>query len=520
MVMQQTSTLPTATQLPFLIGALESTQRKPSTPPADACFKSITHGFSAHLSKVSQLIEVALENIAVCKSKETLKNISQIAYRINPGHFIKFHKMFNIFQGNANRKATDKDSIYFAAYADRVWLFIPTNEVVAQGSISLIKKTVGILIKNISDNSVTVQASHISFHSTLIDDDNKYFENQKHARAKYRIYYMNQLKGCQNVAIADVWGRFLTKKGVKQIMFEKLRDGDLTLFMHHHWQQKKNSWLFERNKWHLALDIAQALNDIHLVEIKDEITQTTKKGLLHRDIKFDNVLMDIENLPSKEKKLRQAIICDFDLMCSTTDRDRLKEKCGTLFYFSPETFAYTFSLKNIAKLFNTEDILQLFGNEVDTWGLGCILYYAEFENLPQCILLQRSLQDNIDEVEEEQNKIKVVQNNRDEIAAKIEECYVEIKTTLDNLEFLERLETDEVTLKLVKDKNALLKKRVSNFNLNLIDLQDHLNLTLFPRLEELQKRNRALINEWETEITRMHHEKQAPKEWGKNLSLF
>ena len=75
-----------------------------------------------------------------------------------------------------------------------------------------------------------------------------------------------------------------------------------------------------------------------------------KKGIIHRDIKLDNILLN-ENLDCK--------ICDFGVSRVMLPNEVIYEKCGTPAYLAPEVIQ--------EKGYS--------GFKADVWSLGVLTYY-------------------------------------------------------------------------------------------------------------------------------------------------
>mmetsp|Transcript_86208 Transcript_86208/g.222030 ORF Transcript_86208/g.222030 Transcript_86208/m.222030 type:complete len:794 (-) Transcript_86208:390-2771(-) len=77
------------------------------------------------------------------------------------------------------------------------------------------------------------------------------------------------------------------------------------------------------------------------------------KGVMHRDIKGDNYLLDRQDITDK---LCKVVLTDFGMACEAGPEDRLSIKCGSEMYWAPEIYAKSYGLK------------------VDVWALGVIMF--------------------------------------------------------------------------------------------------------------------------------------------------
>jgi len=92
--------------------------------------------------------------------------------------------------------------------------------------------------------------------------------------------------------------------------------------------------------------------------IVDALAYMAAKGIMHRDLKPDNILVD------KTGKLK---IVDFGLATEINVKEYIFKKCGTSGYIAPEVFRFDPRLTNTA-----------YNDRCDVFSAGCILFYMLF----------------------------------------------------------------------------------------------------------------------------------------------
>ena len=160
-------------------------------------------------------------------------------------------------------------------------------------------------------------------------------ERQKQ-KIKQETAIMEALSKSKN--IVKIFETYETKKHICIVM-EYICAGDLLTYI------KKRSKLTEPVAKFIFKQIILGIKHIH------------DNGIIHRDIKLDNILLDLDN---------NIKICDFGVSRKVNNGDILFEQCGTPAYIAPEIL--------INKGYE--------GFGVDIWSAGVVLYAMLSGNVP------------------------------------------------------------------------------------------------------------------------------------------
>ena len=156
------------------------------------------------------------------------------------------------------------------------------------------------------------------------------------------LYETNLMKKLNHPNITKILEMFEDKKYILIIM-EYINGGNLFSFV------KKRRKLSEKTAKFLFKQIIEGIKHIH------------QHNIVHRDIKLENILIDINN---------NIKICDFGIgKILSSDKELLYDQCGTPMYMAPEIFLS--SKKNGYE-----------GPPVDIWSSGIALYIMLSGTLP------------------------------------------------------------------------------------------------------------------------------------------
>ena len=158
------------------------------------------------------------------------------------------------------------------------------------------------------------------------------------------LYESNLMKNLNHPNITKILEMFEDEKYFLIIM-EYINGGNLFSFV------KKRKRLSEKTAKFLFRQIILGIQHIH------------SKNIVHRDIKLENILIDLNN---------NIKICDFGIsLILNSLSDKLYDKCGTPMYMAPEIL-----------LSNKNKGVSYLGPPVDIWSAGISLYIMLSGNLP------------------------------------------------------------------------------------------------------------------------------------------
>ena len=236
------------------------------------------------------------------------------------------------FNGNSFLSDSLKLSSYIKAYykknnnnyPETLISFYKYGRIIGQGAFGKVNLGLNILTGRV----VAIK----SFNKQSLDIENK----------KKILYETNLMKKLNHPNITKILELFESEKYILLIM-EYINGGNLFSFV------KKRRKLSEKTSKFLFKQIILGIKYIHSMNI------------VHRDIKLENILIDIKN---------NIKICDFGISKILSLKDqKLYDQCGTPMYMAPEIF-----------LSNKEKGYDPF--PIDLWSAGIALYIMLSGTLP------------------------------------------------------------------------------------------------------------------------------------------
>ena len=259
------------------------------------------------------------------------KNNENIDNNIINNNFPDFESTLNNNKEKDIKNSLIKEGIYYLKESENLSKYIidyyNSTKTYPNTQISFYKY--GRLIGKGAFGKVNIGLQVLTGRIVAIKSFNK--KKLKNEQAKTKILYEIELmKNLRHSSVVKLLDTFETKDYLLIIM-ENVSGGDLLTFV------KKRTKLNEKICKYIFKQLLLSLKFIH------------SKNIIHRDIKLDNILIDLNN---------NIKLCDFGVGKIIHEGEIIKEQCGTPAYIAPE-------------------ILENKGYEgppVDIWSSGVVLY--------------------------------------------------------------------------------------------------------------------------------------------------
>jgi serine/threonine protein kinase len=197
----------------------------------------------------------------------------------------------------------------------------------------------------INDVVVGKGASGVVFKASLKNNPNELFalkivENRSRVENEIRVYTHLLSKGEQHPNVLKFYGWFTIPEDGRTVVVLEFVQG--STFMDH---IKLTHWTTASTQENLK----------YFVQISNAVLHCHSLGVIHRDIKPQNVLIDATK--------KRAMLMDFDL---SIIGDRGTAICGTPNYMAPEVY--------------TASKTKPYDYKIDFWSLGVMLYVISTKN--------------------------------------------------------------------------------------------------------------------------------------------
>ncbi len=271
--------------------------------------------------------------VDIQNQQNVFENINEISiYNYNSKNTNHSTESTTNFSGNIFLSDSLKLSSYIKTYYQKnntypetLLTFYKYGRIIGQGAFGKV---------NLGLNTLTGRVVAIkSFNKQSLDNENK----------KKILYETNLMKKLNHPNITKILELFESEKYILLIM-EYINGGNLFSFV------KKRRKLNEKTSKFLFKQIILGIKYIH------------SQNIVHRDIKLENILIDIKN---------NIKICDFGISKILNLKEKLYDQCGTPMYMAPEIF-----LSNKEKGYEPYPI--------DLWSAGIALYIMLSGTLPFC----------------------------------------------------------------------------------------------------------------------------------------
>ena len=288
-----------------------------------------------NIKKINQLEENKLilsinNNNLSLKTNENVNNISISTFKDDDLNESKTNiKNTLIKEGIYYLKQSEKLSLYLKKYYDKYHDYPKTK-------LSFYK--FGRLIGRGAFGKVNLGLHVLTGRIVAIKSFNK--TKLKNEESINKIYHeINLMKNLRHNSIVKILETLETENYILIIM-ENISGGDLLSFV------KKRTKLNEKTARIIYKQLINSIKFIH------------SKGIIHRDIKLDNILIDLNNTIK---------LCDFGVGKNYKKNEKLIDQCGTPAYIAPE-------------ILHNED--GYYGPPVDIWSSGVVLYAMLSGNVP------------------------------------------------------------------------------------------------------------------------------------------
>lgn len=198
----------------------------------------------------------------------------------------------------------------------------------------------------------------------LEDEEATFLRNRNFYQSWRESEFVLSLQGTEGILV--IHERLVFEvQDVRQLFLveDRYEDGTLETYLSNVIQDPNKQGAFdEATTLSFALQLLTCLARIHA------------EGIIHRDIKLDNVLLDLSD-PSYKK----VAICDFNLACKTQEIDVQKGWGFSPLYVAPEYIEKYIQIEQLG----VDPLVSVTSAKLDVWSMGAVFYVLFFqEKLP------------------------------------------------------------------------------------------------------------------------------------------
>ncbi|KAJ4914841.1 Leucine-rich repeat protein kinase family protein [Raphanus sativus] len=194
--------------------------------------------------------------------------------------------------------------------------------------------------------------------------------------------------------------------------------------------------LSEEGKHHVPMDLALSIAR----DVSGALVELHSKDIIHRDIKSENVLIDLDNQKANGEEEPVVKLCDFDRAVPL--RSHLHGCCIAHVGIPPANVCVGTPRWMSPEVFRAMHEHNFYGLEVDIWSFGCLIFELLTLQIPYYDLSELQIHESLQKgkrpklPEELETLISETEGDDDESANKLREEYDLTASDLDTMRFL------------------------------------------------------------------------------------
>lgn len=206
-----------------------------------------------------------------------------------------------------------------------------------------------------------------------------------------------KLQNTSNQRFHDIWietemlMKLKEKRGIVSLQ-ERMAfqiDQETTLFLVEDFYWDGNLWNYMKYPIYLNIESSRFTPEIQKAILTDLLTglnEIHRQGIVHHDIKLDNILLDLE------KKESKAVIADFQLATYLNDKNRIGYLRFIPKWIPPEFAKIHLDPDRPEEVLN-EEYIAATTDKMDVWCLGIVFYCLIAYELPFWVKIEKEEKD-------------------------------------------------------------------------------------------------------------------------------